>query len=51
MNPRVAHIGMVIVGIDILAFLAFLALTGGCRPALPAEPPYVETVRDAAHLH
>jgi len=42
-NPRVAHVAIVIVGIACAAFLAFL-LASGCVTSLPPEPPFTETV-------
>lgn len=48
MNPRVAHVALVLVGIGCALFLAFLLFVGGCRSSLPAEPAYVETIAGGA---
>lgn len=48
MNPRAAHVALVLVAIGGVAFVAFLLLVGGCRAGLPPEPGYVVTsARDA----
>lgn len=45
MNPAVAHVALILVGVGIVLFLLFLALVGGCRPPpLPPEGPWTETV-------
>ena len=45
MNPGVAHMALVLVGIGVVGFLVFLVLVGGCgAPPMPPEPPFTETV-------
>ena len=43
MNPRVAHVALVLVAIGGAAFVAFMLLVAGCRAALPEEPGYTVT--------
>lgn len=50
MNPRVAHVAIVICAVGLGAFVIAMALLGGCSHSLPPEPPIVCTVtasRDA----
>jgi len=46
-NPRVAHVAIVIVGIACAAFIVFL-LANGCATALPSEYGITETVAASA---